>query len=78
MCVSVNQTNLALLFKQTQVMAEYAANARDAFVDRSTAERQLAELLPRCWEADPPKRLSIFYIVKYLQKAVKQDKKHVF
>lgn len=35
----------------------------------TTAERKLADLLPRCWETDPSKRINIFDIVEYLREA---------
>lgn len=50
------------------------ATAEENYQNRSFAEGKLVELLRRCWELDPSKRIDIFQAVRFLQDAIRRSK----
>jgi hypothetical protein len=51
-------------------MANYTNFVARVCGDRSFAEGKLVELLERCWEPDPSKRVDVFEVVRFLREAI--------
>lgn len=47
--------------------------AREKYENRSHAEGKLVELLHRCWEFDPSKRIGMSKVVSFLREALKKE-----
>lgn len=47
--------------------------ARKHYQNRSFAERKLVELVEKCWEFDPNKRIDIFEVVRFLEEAIREN-----